>query len=135
MRDVLRVPDLRPRGAPGELLRLRARLLARHTRHAVYRIVEYAPGKIAAAPVHGRRERELLPRQHEILDFRGPSAGSERALQLLKVLVEGELVVLAPAVAPELPAPFAGGDARDDPVEDLAPLPDGSRERKSIRDV
>src|SRR5262245_60319134 len=124
--NVPRIPDLRARRIPGQILRcgLAVRTGARRPRDGV---IEYATGKVVTnrpgAAFHDRGQRQLLAGQREVLQFRPPSADGKCSLQLLKILVESELEVLRLAVALKLPAPPACSDAWYHPVEHFAPLP------------
>src|SRR5687767_11014029 len=95
-----RVPELRARRRPGEL---RPLPVAAAARRAVQRVVEYAPGKLVArragALTDRRGKRESLSGEHRIFELRDPAVHGKGARQLLKILVQGELVVLDTAFA------------------------------------
>src|SRR5687767_2599273 len=123
------IPELGPRCAPGKLLRLHARFPTRARAHrTLYRMVEDAPGKLVAgragALARNGGEADLLAAEHGLLEFSRAACYGEGAVELLEILIEHELVVPGLAVALDLPAPLAGREPGNDPVEDLAFLPD-----------
>src|SRR5262249_24418379 len=127
--QVAGIPDLGSRRVPGLLLARSALALTRiGARSSADRMVVYAPGELVARragalPDIGG-EGDLLAGEHGILELRGMASDDKLAGEFLEVLFERELVVFRPAVALELPAPLAGGDARNHPVKYLASLPD-----------